>query len=114
MDAEAVKRAKQYANHKYLAVREDLVREFRERLVKERNDLGTRGLVNSGPMAEVTARNAIELAKRELQARTDALIDGFELQSIPLDEDAATEILKDVQDLRTTIVAARKNSAPTL
>ncbi len=62
-------------------------------------------------MAAITVRNSIELGKRQIQSRADALIDGFELNGIALDEEAQEEILKDVQDLRTTIVAARKNSA---
>src|SRR5689334_17548797 len=114
MDQEALKRAKRYATHKYNAVREELARDYQEKMVQDRAELGRRGLANSGPMAAAVARNSIELAKREIQARADALIDGFELHGIPLDEEAEEEILKDVQDLRTTIVAARKRSAPVI
>jgi hypothetical protein len=107
--SDPVTEAKEYARNKYASACDEITRQSQQSLVATQGQLAARGLANSGPMAQAVGENHADLVKKLIQARVDALIDGFELYGIPITEELTNFIIREATQVReNAVVGARK------
>jgi hypothetical protein len=111
---EALKKARQFADTAYVAAVDAIAKDSREKLVEAREQLATRGLIQSSVMARKAAQIYGAEVKAIVQARLDGLLEGFELYNVPLDEALINRIVDELMGLvDTTIINTAKTSAAT-
>jgi hypothetical protein len=81
---DAVEKAKRYATDKYQSQRVDLCRKADTELAQTKERLGRAGLRFSSSMDRAVGDNRAALVRDLVQARVDSLIDGFEINSVPI------------------------------
>ena len=84
--AEALKKARQFADTAYNAASETIARDTHQKLSGMTASLAARGLIASGGMVSETARINAERYTALLHARLDALLEGYELYGIDIDD----------------------------
>jgi hypothetical protein len=103
--SDGVAKAKEYAARKYSSLRDDIQLKFNDELAQVRAGLAARGLANSGPMMKAAADNRTNLLKTLIQARVDALIDGFELYGVVISEEITSLIIREAEKLHSMVAA---------
>ncbi len=111
MKPEAVAKAQRYADIAYSAARNSIQRESQRKLADARGRLASKGLAHSSVMNAETTSLRAELLKMQLQARADALLEGYELHGVQLDETIAQQIVADVESLAQQSLAGMTSSA---
>jgi len=101
---DALSKVKQFADTAYFAAVETATRELQEKSGTMRNQLAARGALQSGLMAHESAKLYGAHIKALLQIRLDALIEGYELHGIPIDDALSTTIIDDVTRLRSSLL----------
>src|SRR5713226_5953444 len=96
---------RKYANMAHDAARAEINNEFEIKLTNLRGQMGSKGLSQSSVMDRECARLYADRVKALVQARADALIEGFELYA-KLDEEAARAIIEDVTRLHESMTEA--------
>lgn len=99
MNSEAVAKAQRFADIAYSAARDDIQREFRKKLADARALLASRGLARSSAMNAETTNLHAEWLKAQLEARVNALLEGYGLHGIELNETIAGRVIQDVESL---------------
>jgi hypothetical protein len=111
--SEARSKARRFSDTAFSSATEAISNDFQKKLVAMRANMSARGLGVSGPMVSATAELHGQRIKSMLQARLDALLEGYELYGVPLDEQLESSIIKEIMSLRDTWVAQAKSAAPT-
>jgi len=111
--SEAVSKARRFADAAFSTANENILRQAQKKLIATRANLASRGLAVSGPMVAATAEIYGEQIKSRLQARLDALLEGYELYGIAFDEQLETSIIGEIMDLQRTWVAQAQSVVPT-
>lgn len=81
---DAVEKAKRYATDKYQSQRVGLCRKADTELAQIRQQLGRAGMRFSPSMDRAVGDNRAALVRDLVQARVNSLIDGFEINSVPI------------------------------
>jgi hypothetical protein len=110
VDLDALRRAHQFADAAFTAARDRIYEESDRKLAEVHGKLAVRGLLRSGLMNAEVARIYGERISAFMQARADALLEGYELYAVQIDNAIAKSILNDVTQLRAQTVAAAKGS----
>ncbi len=105
MNSDAIAKARQFAETAYSSTAEETAREFAQKSAEVRNRLAARGAILSGQMSRESAGLHGEQIKTLVQARLDALIEGYELHGVPIDEQLSASIIDDVSRLRLSLLA---------
>lgn len=90
---------------------EEITRQSQESLIAVQAQLAARGLASSGPMAEAVGDNRAEMVKKLIQARVDALIDGFELYGVPITQEITNFIIQEANQVHTSAVSSAMKAA---
>src|SRR6266852_6169474 len=93
---QAIEKARQFARTRYTGEIENIVREHEQKIAKMRHQLAARGLLMSGNMISENARIDGEQIKAMTQARLDAILEGYELYGIAIDDQMAINICDEV------------------
>ena len=104
VDSEPAAKAKLFAETAYSAAQDKIIEEFQRKLADAQADLGNKGLRHSSAMNAETTRLYAERVKTQMQAKLDALLEGYELCGVTLDEQIKTAILSEVELLRAQTV----------
>jgi len=107
--AESLKNARQFTDTAYNAATEAIARDAEQKLRQMTASLAARGLVASGAMVSETARINAERYSSLLQARLDALLEGYELYGVEMDDQLVDGTIKEMIELRATMIAGAKN-----
>jgi len=87
--AEALTKARQFADTAYSAEMNNAAREFSTKLQAVQAQLNKRGVVLSGAMTSETARLRGELVTTLLTRRLDLLLEGYELHGVEITDQIA-------------------------
>jgi hypothetical protein len=93
---QTIEKARQFARTRYTGEVENIVREHEQKIAQMRNQLSARGLLMSGAMIQETARIDGEQIRAITEARLDAILEGYELYGIPIDEQMAINICDEI------------------
>lgn len=110
MDSESVTKAQRHADIAYSAARDSIQRDFQQKLAEARGKLAKKGLIHSSVMNRETTNLHAERLKMQLQARADALLEGYELHGVQVDEPIARQIMQDIQSLASQSLAGMTSS----
>jgi hypothetical protein len=110
MSREIKEKVRKYADMAHASARASIDDDFEIKFANLREQLGVRGLSHSSVMDCESARLHADRVKVLVQARADALIEGFELYGT-LDEEAGQAIIEDVSLLHQTITQAIAGTA---
>jgi len=106
--------ARRSADTAYAAAASENAHGLQRKLAELRNSLAARGIVMSGAMTVGAARLYAEHARFLIQTRLDGLLDGYELHDVPLDEALVDSTIKEILELRTSLLANVARSATTV
>jgi len=90
--------ARRYADTLFTDKLEQSSREYQAQLVAITNNLSSRGLVASGMYYSELGRIGMEHVKTIAHAKVDSLIEAYDLAKLPLDEQAADEIMREAME----------------
>jgi diguanylate cyclase (GGDEF)-like protein len=90
--------ARRYANTLFTDKLEQSSREHQAQVVAITNNLSSRGLVASGMYYSELGRIGMEHVKTIGHAKVDSLIEAYELARLPLDQQAADEIMREAME----------------
>jgi hypothetical protein len=110
--SDAITQARRFADTAYSGAMEGISRQYQQELQAKRAELAARGLANSGPMMKETARIMGQQVEAMVQARLDALLEGYELHRVQIDDELTASTTEDVMKLRDTLVASVQANAP--
>ena len=94
--SQALEKARQFARTRYTGEIENIVREHQQKIGEMRNQLAARGLLMSGAMIRETARIDAEQVRAMTEARLDAILEGYELHGIAIDDQMAVDICDEI------------------
>src|SRR5260370_11765287 len=89
---QGIEKARQFARMRYTGETENIVREHEQKRVQMRAQLAARGILMSGTMINESARIDGEQIKAMTQSRIDAILEGYELYGVDIDEQMAINI----------------------
>jgi hypothetical protein len=92
----AIEKARQFARTRYTGEIENIVRGHQQKIAKMRSQLAARGILQSGYMVSENARIDGEQIKAMTEARLDAILEGYELYRIAIDDQMAINICDEV------------------
>lgn len=98
---DAVEKAKKYATDKYLSQRDALRRLADVELSQTRERLGRAGMSFSSSMDREVGENRAALIRTLVRTRVDALIDGFELNGVPIVEPLEHFIIAEAENVNS-------------
>jgi len=98
--AQALAKARQFAETAHSAALDKLFRQFHEKLKESRAQMAANGNLMSGGMIKETARINAERITALLQSRLDCLLEGFELHHVTLDDELVVNIINELTVLR--------------
>jgi hypothetical protein len=111
--SEAIRKARQLAQNSYAAQSNDILRERQHDLAKMRNQLAARGVAMSGEIVAETARITGERIRALTQARIDAILEGYELHGVVIDDQMAIELCDDLMhEINNMVHSAKKHVFP--
>lgn len=93
---EAIEKARQFARTRYTGEIETIVRDRERKIGQMRSQLAARGMLVSGYMVRENARIDGEQVKAMIEARLDAILEGYELYDIAIDDQMAINICDEV------------------
>src|SRR3981081_1234472 len=105
---EAIIKAKQFAKTAYTAASEHIHRERLNDIVGMQNKLAARGMVLSGAMVSETARITGEKIRALTEARLNAILEGYDLYGVVIDDHLAGSICGEVMSGVDQMVASFK------
>jgi hypothetical protein len=100
--AQAVAKARQFAETAHSVALDKLSRQFQEKLKESRAQMAANGNLLSGGMIKETARITAERITALLQSRLDCLLEGFELHHVTLDDELVVNITNELTALRSS------------
>ncbi len=103
--AEALKKARQFADLAFSAAMNDAAREFNTKLRSVKAELALRGTALTGSMTAATARLTGERVSALTTKRLELLLEGCELHGVEITDQVAEQILRDVMQYRTSQIA---------
>jgi hypothetical protein len=105
VDPEAVNRARQFAQTAFTAARESIWAEATQQLAHI-----DRTFPRGGQIVVERAKIFGQRIAKALHARADALLEGYELHGVPIDEAIAKSIFDDVSRMRVEMVAGSRSA----
>jgi len=96
-EAAARQKARDFAKAAYYAKVESLSRETQERIAEFSSEQAARGVARSGHTTAGIGRIRAEQVLASLDAKLDALMEGYELHGVTVDDKLAQEILDDLR-----------------
>jgi hypothetical protein len=93
---QVIEKARQFARTRYTGELENIVREHEQKRVQMRADLAKRGILMSGTMISESARIDGEQIRAMTESRLDAILEGYELYEIAIDDQMAVNICDEV------------------
>jgi len=111
MDSEAYGKAQQYAKQKYFASVASIQKQCANDLASTQADLASKGLTRSGAWDSAIAKNKVQSIRLCVQAMVDALLDGYELYGVSIDDRIAQSIISEAQRLHSSLVIQVRNAA---
>jgi hypothetical protein len=93
---QAIDKARQFARTRYTGEIENIVRDHERKIAEMRSHLAARGILQSGYMVSENARIHGEQVKAMIEARLDAILEGYELYGIAIDDQMAINICDEV------------------
>lgn len=93
---QALEKARQFARTRYTGETENIVREHELKRVQMQNSLASRGILMSGTMIHESARIDGEQVRAITESRLDALLEGYELYGITIDDQTAVNLCDQV------------------
>src|SRR5438270_1330094 len=109
--AEALSKAEQFANTAYNVALEEIVVRTQGEIRAMRNKLAAEGSLLTGRNTAATVQLRAKCISELVQARLDALLEGYELYGVPLDDEREANIITKVLDLRDTQISNAKKAA---
>ena len=100
--AQAVAKARQFAETAHSVALDKLSRQFQEKLKESRAQMAANGNLLSGGMIKETARITAERITALLQSRLECLLEGFELHHVTLDDELVVNITDELTALRSS------------
>jgi len=101
---QAIEKACQFARTRYTGEIENIVRDHERKIAEMRSQLAARGILQSGTMINENARIVGEQIKAMIEARLDAILEGYELYGIAINDQMAINICDDViQDMNQLV-----------
>jgi len=100
---------RRFANTAFNPKYEELVRQRDLQLANASARNGARGTIASSGMAREAAEIYGNMIHKTLHARADALLEGVELQGVPID-DVSDSILKELEQMRIDLVRTSSDS----
>ena len=94
--SQAIEKARQFARASYAGQVDEIVRVHQQRIVELRAQLAARGILMSGTQVVETARINGEQIKALTIARVDAILEGYELHGIEIDDQMSVNICDEV------------------
>jgi hypothetical protein len=94
--AEAIEKARGFANTAYVAASEDIIRQSQDEMDAMRGKLAARGNFLSGQMIVETARIMGKQIRALAQARLNAILEGYDLCDVSIDDAMATDMCYDI------------------
>ncbi len=105
-----VAKARQFADTAYGVEVARISRESQEKLRQVQAQLAARGLVRSGAMTSETARIHAERITALVQARLNALLEGYELHGVQLDDQLTSDTIRELTQHRTSMLSQAVNA----
>lgn len=96
---EAKEKARRFATTAYHAKNEALRKENDEKIRQFRAQQASKGVLRSGFTIAGIAKLKAEFINNLLDARLDALVEGYDLHEVPIDDSLAGEIINDLREL---------------
>ena len=93
---QAIEKARQFARTRYTGETENIVRDHERKIAQMREHLAARGMIMSGAMISETARIHGEQIKAIIETRLDAILEGYELYCVAIDDHMAINICDDL------------------
>jgi hypothetical protein len=92
----AIEKARLFAKTRYTGEIENIVRDRERKIAQMRSQLGTRGILNSSVMINESARIDAEQIKAMTEARLDAILEGYDLYGVAIDDHMAINICDEI------------------
>src|SRR3984885_4313142 len=99
--AEAIRKARQFADTAHSVEIDRISRQFQEKLVESRARLAARGIPMSGNAVSEAARINGERITALLQTRLDCLLEGFDLHGVIIDDSLVGRVIGELAALRS-------------
>lgn len=113
--SQAIEKACQFARTRYAGETDAIVREHQQKLTEVRANLAARGLAVSGAMVSETERIHAEQIKALTLARLDAILEGYELNEVVIDDQMAINICDEIiQGMNNMIHSPQNTSIPAM
>ena len=93
---QAIEKARQFARTAYAGQVDEIVRVHQQKIVELRSQLAARGILMSGTQVVETARINAEQIEALTVARVDAILEGYELYAVEVDDQMAINICDEV------------------
>jgi hypothetical protein len=93
---QAIEKARQFARTAYAGQVDEIVRVHQQKIVELRSQLAARGILMSGTQVVEAARINAEQIKALTVARVDAILEGYELYAVEVDDQMAINICDEV------------------
>lgn len=110
--SQAIEKARQFARTRYAGETDAIIREHQQKLGESRANLAARGLAISGAMAMETARIHAEQIKALTLLRLDAILEGYELHGIEIDDQTAVNICDEIIQGMNNMIFSSENPIP--
>jgi hypothetical protein len=93
---QAIQKARQFARTRYAGETDQIIRQHQQMLGEVRAQLASRGLAVSGAMVSETARIHGEQIKALTLAQLDAILEGYELNGVVIDDQMAVNLCDEI------------------
>jgi len=107
-NSEAIQKAREYSERKFTLAMDQIVVQSQKELAAEQNRRAAMGSILSGAMWQFTAQHLIKQIETLIRARLSALLDGYELFNVTIDDKIEQEILQDITNLREVQITNAK------
>lgn len=103
-------KARQFADTAYGVEVSRISKESQENLQRAQAMFAAQGASRSGDMTRETARIHGERITASIQARLNALLEGYDLHGVRLDEQLTTSTIDELSKMRTSMIAQARNA----
>lgn len=111
---EAIQKAKQFAQNAFMGETGAIKREHQQKLDEVRSGLSVRGMAQSSVMVREAARINAEEVTALTQARLNAILEGYELYEVMIDDQMAVDICDGIMQGVNQMVYSANSPHPTL
>jgi hypothetical protein len=107
---QAIQKARQFARTRYAGEIDQIIKQHRRMFGEMRAHLASRGLAVSGAMVSETARIHGEQIKALTLAQLDALLEGYELNGVTIDDQMAVDICDEIIHNMNNLIHSSQNA----